>query len=153
MTYSFQTLPSQMDQAIWLSRALHQSEEDQRRQELIRMLIDPATAAAAAASLMMPNLRSANIENREPDSNPGQKSNNYFLNGNSQQSSSSSSLSNPSLAKRRKLSRHSENSGINGSTSSPIGGKVMCSQPLGLGSNPLSNSATRPPPLTLGDYY
>ena len=59
------------------------------------------------------------------------------------------------MAKRRKLSRHSEHSGIiNGITTNSIGGgKMMGSQPSGAGLN-LSTSSppTRPPPLTLGMY-
>ena len=87
-----------MDQAIWLSRAIHRADEERRRQELMQMLLDPAAAAAAAASLMMPNLRSQqNLENREQDSNPKinlmQKMKDHFLQlgSNNQQSNQSSS--------------------------------------------------------------
>ena len=84
-----------MDQAIWLSRAIHRADEERRRQELMQMLLDPAAAAAAAASLMMPNLRSQqSLENREQDSNPGPKSNSHHfpqLGSNNQQSNQSSS--------------------------------------------------------------
>ena len=64
------------------------------------------------------------------------------------------SNSNSHLAKRRKLSRHSEHSGIiNGITTNSIGGKMMGSQPSGVGLNLSTSSAsTRPPPLTLGMY-
>jgi hypothetical protein len=84
-----------MDQAIWLSRAIHRADEERRRQELMQMLLDPAAAAAAAASLMMPNLRSQqNLENREQDSNPGPKTNSHHflqLGSNNQQSNQNSS--------------------------------------------------------------
>ena len=141
-----------MDQAIWLSRAIHRVDEDRRRQELMQMLLDPASAAAAAASFMTPNLRNPNID-RETDSNPGPattKSNSHLIlggNGVSQHSSSNSSHSNSSLPKRRKLSRHSEHGGINGTSNV----KLIGSQPAGLGSNLQTTPApTRPPPLTLG---
>ena len=40
-----------MDQAIWLSRAIHRADEERRRQELMQMLLDPAAAAAAMAAI------------------------------------------------------------------------------------------------------
>ena len=154
-----------MDQAIWLSRAIHRADEDRRRQELMQMLLDPAAAAAAAASLMMPNLRNQNLDCPKTDANPGppvSKSSNYY-HGNQQLQQASSSGSNTAnlgsnLIKRRKLSRHSE-LGINGNTNHVVAGKSSTPSaatlpPPGPGSNLLTAPApTRPPPLTLGRLF